>query len=409
MKIGLIGFGTVGKGVADRIEATKEQLQVKFGQRLTIEGILIKNKNQYVENEHASVITNDWTEFCQKCDYDIIFEAIGGLEPAFSYTEYFLEKGTPVITANKQLVAEYGELLEDIATRNQTYYGYEAAVAGGIPIINVIKGLLTTTPVTKVTGILNGTTNYILTEMKEKGLSFAEALKAAQELGYAESDPTDDIEGYDASYKIRILAKCCFGFWINRENVTRRGLDGIKDWQIELAERLGLTLKIVGEATLFADDIKAEVAPVFFTKEEAFSRISGVTNAVKLQGPAIGELTFTGPGAGKEATANSMVEDFLFHTDFKGHRGGLNSFPLSDDRKDRPSIVFNSEPATLSIEELLHPEAKVIYKEISPDGETFIVTGQPDIKHNQVQVIKIEGLTENIQVNHSLEFSRLTS
>ncbi|WP_413382261.1 homoserine dehydrogenase [Alkalihalobacillus sp. 1P02AB] len=409
MKIGLIGFGTVGKGVADRIEATREQLQAKFGQEITIEGILIKNRNQYVENEHATVITNDWTEFCQKCDYDIIFEAIGGLEPAFSYTEYFLEKGTPVITANKQLVAEYGELLEDIATRNQTYYGYEAAVAGGIPIINVIKGLLTTTLVTKVSGILNGTTNYILTEMKEKGLSFAEALKAAQELGYAESDPTDDIEGYDASYKIRILAKCCFGFWINRENVTRRGMDEMKDWQIELAERLGLTLKIVGEATLFSGEIKAEVAPVFFTEEEAFSKISGVTNAVKVQGPTIGELTFTGPGAGKEATANSMIEDFLFHTDFRGHRSGWNGSPVLEVREDSTSLVFNSNPTDLQIEELLHPEAKIIYREKSPDGETVIVTGQPEFKHESVQVIKIEGSLDNIHMNRSLELSRLTS
>ncbi len=417
-----MGFGTVGLGVAERLATVAHTLQGQFGEALTIEGILIRDKDKYQQSlqgtSFVSVITSDWNEFSKKCDYDLVFEAIGGLEPAYQYTEFFLEKGTPVITANKKLVAEYGETLEDLAEQRQTYYGYEAAVAGGIPIINVLRGIIPTTEIFRVSGILNGTTNYILTEMKERNLSFDEALAQAQQLGYAENDPTDDIDGFDAWYKIRILTKCCFGIWPKKEQVTREGIRYVEGWQLELAQQLGLQLKLIGTSECHQGQIKAKVEPVFLAKEESYTAVNGVTNAIQIEGPMIGELLFTGPGAGKEATANSMVEDFLFLSRFgtgnsyntykTKKQGEVSNGKWQPEKAERYYLAF-SKAASVDIHHYLHPEAIVVHKQHGLDGDAYLVKGEFNDVTTGLEIFSIQGELTEKSWQESLVLGRLTS
>ncbi|MGO4887395.1 homoserine dehydrogenase [Anaerobacillus sp. MEB173] len=313
IEIGLIGLGTVGLGVFEGVAQTEKELEHSLGDKVRIKKILVKNKSKK-RNIHVdeSILTEEANEFLSN-DYHVIFEAIGGIEPAKSYIQYYLQKGIPVITANKELVAKHGQQLEQVAIQNNTFFGYEAAVAGGIPIVNVLRSNLQWGTVEKVSGIINGTTNYILTEMNEKGRDFPDVLKETQQLGYAEADPTDDIHGYDAWYKIRILGRLCFGYWPQENNITVKGISEVKAWQVEMAKELGLTLKLVAEASFNGENIVGSVKPSFLTSEHPLHQINGVTNAVSLTINPIGELLVAGPGAGKGPTSASMIEDYLHH------------------------------------------------------------------------------------------------
>ncbi|KHF41987.1 homoserine dehydrogenase [Halalkalibacter okhensis] len=313
LRVGLIGFGTVGSGVYERITNSKDKLKQLLGKEVEIAAILVKDRQKQRTADVDAFVTTSWEQFCNKANFDIIFEAIGGIEPALSYTAEWLERGVPVVTANKKLVAEKGQILEGLADQHSTYYGYEAAVAGGIPIINALKGTLATTAISRVSGILNGTTNYMLTEMIEHHRGFADVLLEAQELGYAESDPTDDLEGFDAWYKIRILSRLCFGSWPLANEFPRKGVSAIKDWHVEVGERIGFKIKLIAEAWHDGTQVRGSVKPAFLTQTEQLASVRGVTNGISIEGESINQLLFIGPGAGKEATANSMVEDFLFN------------------------------------------------------------------------------------------------
>ncbi|GAF65886.1 homoserine dehydrogenase [Bacillus sp. TS-2] len=409
MKIGLLGFGTVGRGVVERIQMTNQQLTNTLSQQINIEAVLIKNHQKHQAEKQTLFVTNDWQEFSQKCDYDVVFEAIGGLEPAYEYTRFFLEKGIPVVSANKKLVAEKGSELEEIAESRNIFYSYEAAVAGGIPIINLLEGSLSTTPISKITGILNGTTNYILTEVKEKGVTVEEALSQAQLLGYAESDPKDDIEGYDAWYKIRILAKLCFGSWLNPNKVERKGLNDVQQWHIELGQKLGLTLKLVAEATYLGDgEAKAEVAPVFISNDNPFTYVNGVTNAILIEGPTIGQLCLQGPGAGKEATANSMVEDFLFQSNYEGKRSKSSGVQSEVANSFNHYFIFvANEDLKAGILEVEKGDNQICAQYSHPEGEVYVVKGQ-DIS-SAFPVIKIIGGWDPAQVKAETESAILFS
>ncbi|MDT8861530.1 homoserine dehydrogenase [Alkalihalobacillus sp. MEB130] len=325
LKLGLIGFGTVGSGVYERLVQSKDEIKQLLGKNIEVAAILVKDRQKKRVVDVDAFVTTDWDEFTNAAQFDIVFEAIGGVEPAFTYTAEWLSKGVPVISANKKLIAEKGQLLEEIAEKQSTYYGYEAAVAGGIPIINNLKGTLATTSISRISGILNGTTNYMLTEMIEKHRGFADVLLEAQELGYAEADPTDDLEGYDAWYKIRILSRLCFGKWPVADEFPRKGVSEIKDWHVEVGERLGFKIKLIAEAWKAESKVSGQVTPAFLTQTEPLANVRGVTNGIAIEGSSIDKLLFIGPGAGKEATANSMVEDFLFHERSYNTKRGLGS------------------------------------------------------------------------------------
>ncbi|WP_232718520.1 homoserine dehydrogenase [Bacillus sp. FJAT-45037] len=332
LKVGVLGFGTVGSGVYERLEKSRSVIERQLGEPFEVVAILVKDRQKDRVKTDNALITTEWLEFLRHAEYDIVFEAIGGVDPAFSYTKSLLQKGVPVITANKKLVAIKGKHLEELARDTQTFYGYEAAVAGAIPIVNALRGTLATTSIHRVTGILNGTTNYMLTEMITKNRSFADVLLEAQQLGYAESDPTDDIESYDAWYKLAILSRLCFGKWVQLTDFSRIGVTSIEKWHVDVANEIGCQVKLVGDAAVDGNEIIGSVSPAFISNQERLASIHGVTNGIVLYGEDIGELSFIGPGAGGAATANSMVEDFLFHSNYQADRAVVET-------KEQPALV----------------------------------------------------------------------
>ncbi|MDQ0339577.1 homoserine dehydrogenase [Caldalkalibacillus uzonensis] len=317
LRIGLLGLGTVGSGVYEAISTEKERLTRLLGDEVEVVSILIKNSRKERPHVPRELLVTDFKSFVA-CKPDVVFEAIVGVDPAYFYVSYLLENSIPVISANKELIAKRGHRLEQIARQAGTYLSYEASVAGGIPILSALKTSLLFNQISQLQGILNGTTNYILTKMSQEGKPFSDVLHEAQALGYAEADPTADIEGWDALYKLQILAYYVTGTWEYSATLTCRGITGVEPWHMEVAGQLGLTLKLAALLTKTARGVEGRVEPVFLPAEHPLSQVNGVTNAIMVTGDLVGQLVFQGPGAGKKPTASAMLEDLVFcHRQFK--------------------------------------------------------------------------------------------
>lgn len=304
IKIGLIGLGTVGSGVYktlqdfDFVEITK----------IAVKNI---NKPRNIDGLDTSILTDNPYEVVNS-DADIIVELIGGLEPAFDLIKTAIKNGKHIVTANKELLAKHGEELFNFAEEHNKVVLYEAAIAGGIPIIMPIKTILAGNKINHIEAILNGTTNYILTKMDVDGASYADVLKEAQELGYAEADPTGDVEGFDAAYKITTLATLAFRQRIKIENVYREGISKIRVEDMKLANELGYKIKLIASAYLDEQNrADVRVHPMLVSKDSTLSHINYVKNAVSLKGHPVGHITLSGPGAGEFPTASSVVGDIL--------------------------------------------------------------------------------------------------
>ncbi len=305
VKIGIIGLGTVGTGVVKVLENFKN---------IEIAGVAVHNINKprsvQVEN-----ITDDPMSLVNDPEIDIIVEVMGGCNPALELIERAIKGGKHIVTANKELLARHGAYLFDLARENNKVILYEAAVAGGIPIIMPIKTTMAANKFESVAGILNGTTNYILTKMEEEGLSYAECLKLAQDLGYAETNPTSDVEGYDAMYKIATLANIAFHKRIDINKIYREGIVNITKEDIECADEFGYKIKLIGLAKQYENGaIDVRVHPMLIQKDKMMAKINNALNAVQLKGHPIGQVVFTGPGAGEFPTASSVVGDILILT-----------------------------------------------------------------------------------------------
>ena len=241
----------------------------------------------------------------------MVVDAIVGIEPGFTYVRKAIERGCHVITANKEMFAHHGKELMDLASKHQASIGFEATVAGGIPIIQTLRKLLNVNRITKVEGIINGTSNFILTNMREKGLSFAEVLKTAQENGYAEADPTNDVEGFDAYFKAIILSHVVYGEGPKPENIVRKGISQITTEDINQATSLGLKYKHIAKLEKQGNEIQCHVEPVLISSDHPFYSVEGVQNAISIEADIVGNITLLGPGAGKLPTASAIIEDFL--------------------------------------------------------------------------------------------------
>lgn len=305
IKIGLIGLGTVGSGVFktlksfDHVEVTK----------IAVKNI---NKPRNIEGLDRSIMTDNPFEVVNDPDIDIVVELIGGLNPAFDLIKTAIKNGKHIVTANKELLAKEGEELFNFAEANNKVILYEAAIAGGIPIIMPIKTILAGNKITRIEAILNGTTNYILTKMDVQGASYEDVLKEAQELGYAEADPTGDVEGFDAAYKITTLATLAFKKRIKIENVYREGITKIRAQDMHAANDLGYKIKLIASAYLDENNrADVRVHPMLVSKKSTLAHIDYVTNAVSLSGHPVGSITLSGPGAGEFPTASSVVGDIL--------------------------------------------------------------------------------------------------
>lgn len=305
IKIGLIGLGTVGSGVFKTLQ-NFDNIEVKA---IAVRNI---NKKRDIQDLDNSIITDDAYKIVNDPEIEIVAELVGGLEPAFDLITTALRNGKHIVTANKELLAKRGEELFKIAEENNRVILYEAAIAGGIPIIMPIKTILAGNKINRIEAIVNGTTNFILTKMDVQGASYENVLKEAQELGYAEADPTGDVEGFDAAYKIATLASITFQQRIKIENVYREGITKIRPQDMQAANDLGYKIKLIASAYMDENgNADVRVHPMLVSNKSTLAHIDYVTNAVSLSGHPVGNVTLSGPGAGEFPTASSVVGDIL--------------------------------------------------------------------------------------------------
>lgn len=328
IKVAILGFGTVGEGVYKTIETHQQELEAVLGKKVEVAAILIKNKEKDRGIHPGILVTDDFEEIIELSQLDVVVEAIVGNEPAYTYLQRAIKKGCHVITANKEMFANHGTALKELAAQHDVSVGFEATVAGGVPVIQTIQQLLNINRIKKVEGILNGTSNYILSEMRANGQSFSDALKAAQEKGYAEADPTNDVEGYDAFYKLMILSEIAFGGKPERETVPREGITAITGEQIKEAEKLGLRFKLIASIKLSGGKIIGSVRPTLVSKSHPLYPIEGVENSVSIEADIVGRITLQGPGAGMLPTASAVIED-LIHAVLKTSVTG-NTFKIQN-------------------------------------------------------------------------------
>lgn len=312
MKIAVLGGGVVATGVVKVLTEKREEFLSKYGFDINIKSVLVKNLDkQRHEYFYKFNITDNPDDIINDPEIDLVVEVIGGVEPAKTIITNAMNKGKHVVTANKELIAKHGKELFEIANKNKVSLHIEASVAGGIPIIQTLKHGLSANKINKLIGIINGTTNYILTEMTQKKRDFNEVLAEAQSLGYAETDPTADIEAFDATYKLSILASLAFDKYINYEEIHRTGITKISVRDVEYAEKLGYVIKLLAIAKQDGDNYEARVHPSMISKKHPLASINGSFNAIWLNGDCIGDFMLYGRGAGELPTASAIVSDLL--------------------------------------------------------------------------------------------------
>lgn len=311
IKAALLGLGTVGGGVYKLVQRQKEEMVKKSGANLEITRILVHNMNKQREGVDASLLTYNWKEIVEDPEISIVIEVMGGIEPAKTMILEALCAGKNVVTANKDLVAVHGRELLDAAQENQVDFLFEAAVAGGIPIIRPLKQCLAANEIDEVIGIVNGTTNYILTKMFEDGMDFSEALAKATELGYAEADPTADVEGLDAGRKVAILASIAFHSRVVFDDVYTEGITKISAKDVAYAKEFGSVIKLLGVAHNKEDGIEVAVYPMMLPKNHPLASVRDSFNAVFVHGDALDDAMFYGRGAGELPTASAVMGDLI--------------------------------------------------------------------------------------------------
>ncbi len=312
ISIGLLGLGTVGSGVVKIIENHQDKLAHQVGCPIKVKKVLVQdmNKSRAVEMD-ADLLTTDPESIISDPEIDVIVEVMGGVEATKEWLLKALANKKHIVTANKDLMAIHGAQLLSEASKNGCDLFYEASVAGGVPIIRSLADGLSSDRITKLMGIVNGTTNYIMTKMSLEGLGYAEALKEAQELGYAESDPSADVDGLDAARKMVILATLGFSMKVDLDDVKTSGIRNVTEEDIHYAKRLGYTVKLLGIAHREGDKIEVSVQPALLPDSHPLASVNNEYNAVYVYGEAVGETMFYGPGAGSLPTATSIVSDVV--------------------------------------------------------------------------------------------------
>ncbi len=310
-KVALLGMGTVGSGVYEILQKQRKNMPAKIGCILEVAKVLVRNKAKYADRLPADTLTDQWTDIIDDDSIELVVEVMGGIEPAYSYIKAALQKGKHVVTANKDLMATHGHELLEIARENHCDLLFEAAVAGGTPIIRPMKQCLLGNDISEVMGIINGTTNFILSKMSEEGMDYAEALKLAQDLGYAEADPTADVEGYDAGRKLAIMASIAFHTPVTFDDVYTEGISKITEKDIRYAHELGYEIKLLGIARLVDGGIEVRVHPTMIPMEHPLSAIKDSFNAIFLHGDSVDDVMFYGRGAGSLPTGSAVVGDLM--------------------------------------------------------------------------------------------------
>ena len=310
INVAILGYGTVGSGVFEVLNTNKESIARRAGQELNVKYVL--DLREFPGQPVEKVLVHDYEQIVNDPEVDIVVEVMGGVEPAFTFVKKALLAGKNVCTSNKALVAKHGRELMDIAKEKSVNFLFEASCGGGIPIIRVINSSLTGDEIDEVTGILNGTTNYMLYKMNTEGCEFDTVLKEAQQKGYAEADPTADVEGYDACRKIAILSSLAYERYFDFEDIYTEGITKITPEDMEYAAKLGRTIKLLGTSRRLADGTcYAMVAPFMIGQDSPLYSVNDVFNAVFVHGNVLGDAMFYGSGAGKLPTASAVVADVV--------------------------------------------------------------------------------------------------
>lgn len=309
VKIAILGYGTVGSGVFEVIRQNKDVITGKINEAIEVKYVL--DLKTFEDDPVTEVLTNSFDDIVNDPEVEIVCETMGGVKPAYEFTRRALEKGKSVCTSNKELVEMHGPELLKLAKANNCSYLFEASVGGGIPIIRPLRTSLAQEEILSITGILNGTTNYILTKMETEGLDFADVLKRAQEKGYAEKNPDADVLGFDACRKIAILTSLAYGKNVSYADILTEGITAITDTDFAYMKKLGATIKLFAKSLKKGDKYYAIVAPFVVTDENPLFGVNGVYNAILLNCNMGGETMYYGKGAGKLATASAVVADVL--------------------------------------------------------------------------------------------------
>ena len=371
INIAVLGYGTVGSGVVEVITTNKESIAKRIGDDINIKYVL--DLREFPNSPIEKILVHDFDTIVNDEEVDIVVEAMGGTNPAYSFAKASLEHGKSYCTSNKELVAKYGPELLKLSEKMNKNFLFEASVGGGIPIIRPLNQSLTADEIMEITGILNGTTNYIMTKMSKEGLDFDTVLKEAQELGYAERNPEADVEGYDACRKIAILTSLAYGQHVDYEDIYTEGITKITDIDFKYAAKLGNVIKLFGKSRRAGDKFFAMVAPFMIDDNNPLYSVNGVLNGILVKGNVLGDVMFYGSGAGKLPTASAVVSDVV---DAAKHKNthimqiwSSKKLELSDiaDAKSR-FFVRISGSADMKMEEIADQFGEV--KPVSVDGVT---------------------------------------
>lgn len=312
IKVGLLGCGTVGGGVVQLLRANAAYIEARVGAPIEIARVVVRDpKKERVPELDKARITTDADAVVKDPSIDVVVEVMGGVEPAKSHILTAIAAGKQVVTANKMLLAIHGGALLESARKKGVDLAFEAAVGGGIPVIRVLRDSLASDQIVSLSGIINGTSNYVLTRMRQAGLSFADAVKEAQAKGYAEADPTLDVGGGDAAHKLCVLAMLAFGARLDGVHISTEGIDGVEAVDSAAADRFGFVVKQLGIAKLRGEALELRVHPALVAKDNPLANINGVLNAVSIEGRALGPCLLSGRGAGDMPTAVSVVADLV--------------------------------------------------------------------------------------------------
>lgn len=392
INIGLLGLGTVGTGIVEILNNRKDELKRIIGQEINIKKILVKNLNKEREVKlDEGILTNDFNEILNDKEISIIIEVTGDLGRSYEYITEALNSGKNVVTANKAVVSKYFEELSALAREKNLAFLYEASVGGGIPVIKPLKEQLAFNEISEVQGILNGTCNYILTRMIDEGKDYDEVLKIAQELGYAEADPTADVEGHDTLRKLRILATLSLQGRVTEEDIILNGISSITSFDINHIKNMDSTVKLIGEARAYEDGFTAVVQPVIVKNNNYFANVNMAFNSVAFKGNNVGELKFYGAGAGKLVTANAVLSDILdviLASYRKGNPLGQNKLKNNND-KIKGSYYLR---ISASNEDIASALRDISSKVLSEGSTTAIIT-------EEIEISKINKLISSFEID----------
>ena len=398
MKVAVMGYGTIGSGVVEVLSINSESIAKKAHQEIEVKYVL--DLRDFPGDPMEKKIVHDYKVIAEDPEIEIVVETMGGVEPAYTFVKAMLEAGKNVTTSNKALVAAKGAELIALAREKSVNFMFEASVGGGIPIIRPLNSCLTADEIEEITGIVNGTTNYMMTEMTEKGSEFDDVLKDAQAKGYAEKDPTADIEGYDACRKIAILTSLVCGKQVDFEDIHTEGITKISATDIKYAKAMNRKIKLLATSRKVGDGYVAMVAPFLLPQSHPLYNVDGVFNAIFVHGNVLGDAMFYGSGAGKLPTASAVVADIV---EMAKHRNINISVEWSEEKMELVGYEKSSNRffirTTASKEEITSVFGKASYVEAEGvSGETGFITEAMTEEAYQEKAAKLSGICQMIRV-----------